>query len=162
MVKKLLLFAILSPMAMQPVMKANVIVKTITNIFTPWDPNVKGFNKGFELLLSACALGIKGYDYVQPFAKKADYRNAWNIPVQRNAAILYSCVWWLKKALAMNEFYRVGTTFRNQARQPIDYTFSIMRMLGIFGGQLLEDTHRETVCTKTGIPVWKPILETDK
>lgn len=157
MLKKLLLFAILSPLALQPVMKANVITETITKVFTPWDPNLKKFNKGLEFGLGVVALCNKFYDsfYAPNFKTPEDYTKALRDPALRGTLAVYNFVWGLKKVLAINEFYRVGTTFRKpKESNAIEYSLSIMRMLGIFGSSLLEKDHLKTVCKKTGLPIW--------
>ena len=131
MVKKLLLFAILSPLAMQPVMKANFLTETATKIGKPWAAG-KDFNKRVELGLGVIGLGMQFYDFYKPGAKSIS---------------------WLKKALAVNEFYRVGTTFRGQSHNYIGYSLSIMRMLGLFGSKIAEG-RIESIYTKAGLPSW--------
>ena len=153
MLKKLLLFAILSPLALQPVMKADFLTKAVdglsyikNGIFKPENAS-KTFTQRTMLTTSAISLLASFYKF--ELTNKSRY-NKWIIEVA------------IPKILAVYEIYSLTRTLNsvNKNKNVIDYSLSVMKILmGLV--KLPEDQHRENALKFVGLGakkyIWNPV-----
>lgn len=136
MVKKLLLFAILSPLAMQPVMKANALTEAAKNIAMPWSEaartkNAKGvsFNSWVDLVTLGLTFG------------SALYTTGFNSPLQNTrAARLHSVItdenstFALPYFLAVYDLYKsIGLVINRTPDNKAKLTLTLMKIIANLG-----------------------------
>lgn len=154
MIKKLLLFAILSPLAMQPVMKAGFLTRAVAGLSYVKDGILKPenasktFSQRTGLITSAISLLASFYKF------EVDKKSTYGRLIMETA---------IPKILAIQEIYSLSRTLNsvNKNKNVIDYSFSAMKILMGLVGRLPEDHHREDALKFLGLGtrkyIWNPV-----
>lgn len=92
----------------------------------------------------------KACDWLQPIQTRTAYLDVYKSSTMAKWALLYSVTWWIKKILACNEIYRVGSRIHQKPHNILGVFVSICKMLSIGGERVAEPEHLE----KTSRILW--------
>lgn len=140
--KKLLLFALLSPLAMQSEVKADVLAETLSKIARPWgEPanaawragSTVSFNLKLDVITALLSVGTFAYKFGLEEPLRAS---------NPNANVFFADL--LPKILASHEFYKRGTTLAWSSRphDPFSYLISVAKIFLCFSDKLMSRDQR--------------------
>jgi hypothetical protein len=165
MMKKLILLAIITPVAMQPIMKAAVAeVGIIHKLFHPWEsPANKSWRYSVDPITKAVigdedlkhinfntfALGFASFFY--GIGLEAPWRKSQSRIKSGSHAFISD---WLPRILATHEIFKRGTTMAwGKAQHPLSFVVGLTKIFLCFADKLPSDVMKKTFNSKINIEV---------
>jgi len=99
----------------------------------------------FTIVLTGLA---QGCDWLQPLQTRTAYLDACKSSAQAKWRLLYSATWWVKKILACNKIYRVGSRMHQKPHDIFGCIISVCQMLSIGGDSVADPEHLQLASEK--------------
>lgn len=99
----------------------------------------------FTIVLTGLA---KGCDWLQPLQTRAAYLDACKSSALAKWTLLYSATWWVKKIVACNKIYRVGSRIRQKPHDILGCIVSVCQILSIGGDGVADPEHLQLASEK--------------